>query len=68
MGNGERRECGGLTVHPAFYDFVETELLPAVGFDSATFWAGVEAISDDLAPLNRKLLKVRDSLQKKIDA
>ena len=68
MGDSERRKCGGLTVHPAFYDFIETELLPAVGFDSATFWAGVEAISDDLAPLNRKLLKVRDSLQKKIDA
>ncbi len=68
MGDGERRERGGMTVHPAFHDFVETELLPAIGFDSATFWAGVEAISTDLAPTNRKLLKKRDDLQKKVDA
>lgn len=68
MGDGERRECGGLSIHLAFHDFVETELLPAIGFDSAAFWAGVEAISTDLAPTNRKLLKRRDDLQGKIDA
>jgi malate synthase len=56
-----------LKVAPVFEAFIESELLPAIGFDSATFWDGVAAIVDDLTPLNRELLQVREDLQKKID-
>jgi len=67
MSNDERRVNGGLSVAAVFHDFVESELLPAIGFDPATFWSGVESIMDDLAPVNRELLRTRDELQKKID-
>ena len=58
---------GSLRIDPAFHDFVESELLPAIGFDPATFWSGVEAIIDDLSPVNRDLLEIRNDLQAKID-
>ncbi len=56
-----------LTISPVFQRFVEDELLPAIGFDADTFWSGVESIVNDLTPVNRKLLKVRDDLQARID-
>ncbi len=56
-----------LTVNPVFQRFVEDELLPAIGFDSEPFWGGVEAIVDDLTPVNRELLQKRDDLQARID-
>ena len=68
MSDGEWQSMGGLRIAPVFYEFVETELLPAIGFDSATFWEGVEAIINDLTPVNRELLKIRNDLQEKIDA
>ena len=58
---------GNLNVEPAFYAFVAEELLPAINFDAGEFWAGLENIIDDLAPLNRDLLRVRDELQRQID-
>jgi len=67
MTHDERIVAGGLSIDPVFHGFVESELLPAIGFDSATFWAGVEAIFSDLTPENRELLKIRDEFQAKID-
>ena len=67
MAQDERLSIGGLSIAPVFHDFVEKELLQAIGFDPATFWSGVEAIITDLTPVNRDLLKVRDDLQAKID-
>ncbi len=67
MSNSDRHTIGGLSIESVMADFVETELLPAIGFDSATFWSGVEAIFGDLSPINRELLQTRDELQQKID-
>ena len=69
MTNNEtgRRAVGTLRVAPAFFDFVEQELLPSIGFDADRFWSGLERIIDDLAPVNRKLLQTRDELQQSID-
>jgi len=67
MVQNERLSIGGLKIDPVFHGFVEKELLQALGFDSATFWLGVEAIIADLTPVNRELLKVRDDLQAKLD-
>jgi malate synthase len=64
----DRQTIGGLDVSSVFVNFVDTELLPAIGFDAATFWSGVEAIIDDLSPLNRELLSTRNDLQEKINA
>jgi malate synthase len=67
MTHDDRIEAGGLRVDPVFHEFVASELLPAIGFDSASFWGGVEAIINDLTPENRVLLEIRDSFQAKID-
>jgi malate synthase len=67
MTHDDRIEAGGLRVDPVFHEFVATELLPAIGSDSASFWGGVEAIINDLTPENRVLLEIRDSFQAKID-
>jgi len=50
-----------------FFDFVEHELLLAIGFKSEIFWSGLESIVAELTPTNRALLAVRDELQQKID-
>jgi len=68
MPNDQPRLAGTLRVAPVFHEFVESELLPAIGFDAETFWRGVESIIDDLTPVNRELLKIRDDLQAQIDA
>jgi malate synthase len=57
-----------LKIAPVFAEFVESELLPAIGFDADEFWDGVAAIIEDLTPVNRELLQIRDDLQAKIDA
>ena len=59
---------GKLTADPVFRCFVDEELLPAIGFDSSAFWCGLEAIVDELTPVNRQLLNLRDDLQIRIDA
>jgi len=68
MTHDDRQTVGSLSVAGAFHEFVEGELLPAIGFDSTTFWSGIEAIINDLSPLNRELLSERDEMQSKIDA
>ena len=67
LSDENNRIIGGLSINPIFADFVETELLPAIGFECAIFWSGVESIINDLTPRNHELLKIRDELQDKID-
>ncbi|MBT5861350.1 MAG: malate synthase G [Gammaproteobacteria bacterium] len=67
LSDENNRIIGGLSINPIFADFVETELLPAIGFEYAMFWSGVESIINDLTPKNHELLKIRDELQDKID-
>lgn len=64
----DRQTEGGLSIDPTFYRFIEQELLPAIGMLSDDFWQGVEALVDELTPVNRRLLEIRDDLQEKIDA
>lgn len=68
----ERVTAGGLQVAKTLYDFVNTEVLPAIGKDSAEeqekFWDGFGKIVEEYTPRNRELLNTRDELQKKMDA
>ncbi|MGJ0121054.1 malate synthase G [Williamsia sp. MIQD14] len=61
---------GGNNVQVAsvLHDFITSEALPGTGVDTDAFWNGVAQIITDLAPRNRELLDVRDSLQQQIDA
>ncbi|MDH3578372.1 MAG: malate synthase G [Gammaproteobacteria bacterium] len=67
MSIDDRQPVGGLSISRVFFDFVEQELLPAIGFKSEVFWNGLESIVTELTPINRSLLAVRDELQQKID-
>ncbi len=57
-----------LQVADVLHRFIDTEVLPGTGIDSARFWAGLDAIVADLAPRNRALLAERDRLQSELDA
>ncbi len=67
MSTQDRHRVGALSIAPVFFDFVENELLPEIGFDSGDFWQGLEAIVTELTPVNRALLSTRDELQQTID-
>jgi malate synthase len=60
-------DAGGLRVAQPLHDFVRDEALPGTGLDPQAFWAGFAAIIDDLAPVNRALLRTRDDMQTAID-
>ncbi|MFN7107879.1 MAG: malate synthase G [Brevundimonas sp.] len=46
---------------------IEQDVLPGLGLDAATFWAGAASIFERFAPENRALLERRDALQVQID-
>ncbi len=64
----ERVQQGGLHIARVLDDLVRTEILPGLGIEPATFWAGFESLLTDLAPENARLLAVRDDFQQRIDA
>lgn len=60
-------KVGGMQVASVLYDFIEQEALPQTGVDHGAFWKGMDHIFRDLAPVNKQLLKKRETLQSKID-
>ena len=62
-----RIPCQRLLVADVLFRFVEGEVLPAVGVESARFWSGFDALVHALAPKNLALLAERDRLQAALD-
>lgn len=56
-----------LQVGAHLHSFIEHEVLPGTGIDSAAFWHRFDALVHDLAPKNRALLAERERLQAEID-
>jgi malate synthase len=60
-------ERGGLRVSSELALLIEQELSPVLGIDTARFWSGVDALLDQLVPVNQGLLERRDHFQRDID-
>lgn len=60
-------EVAGLQVDRVLRNFIDTELLPAIGKDAEGFWRGFAGIIRDFTPRNKELLTRRDELQQKLD-
>jgi len=56
-----------LSVSEKLLGFINKELLPGTKIKKETFWNGFNKYIHELAPKNKKLLEVREKLQKKID-
>ncbi|SEQ83375.1 MULTISPECIES: malate synthase G [Pseudomonas] len=63
----QRTSCHRLQVATSLHRFVEEQVLPGTGIDSAAFWQGFDALLHDLAPRNQALLAERDQIQAKLD-
>ena len=56
-----------LSVSTNLANFVDNDLLIGIDIDKKKFWEGFNNSVHELAPKNKKLLKIRENLQKKID-
>ncbi len=56
-----------LSVSKNLVDFVKNELLPGLDFSEKDFWDGLDKSINELAPINKKLLEIRETLQSEID-
>ena len=63
----ERVNVDGLQIETVLYDFINDEALPGTGIEPDAFWSGAAKVISDLAPRNRELLGIRDTLQQQID-
>ncbi len=63
----DRTPVHGLKVATTLKQFIDYEVLPGTGIDSAAFWKGFDEIVHDLAPKNAALLAERDRLQAELD-
>lgn len=62
-----RTNTNRLQVATVLYKFINEQVLPGTGIDSAAFWQGFDALAHDLAPKNAALLAERDRLQTALD-
>jgi len=60
-------KINSLSVSKNLADFVNNELLEELEISIEEFWAGFDKHVNELAPINRKLLETRETLQSEID-
>ena len=60
-------EKNGLKINTKLLDFVNNEIIPGTNIKSEEFWTSFGKIVHELAPINKKLIQERESIQKKID-
>ena len=59
---------GSLSVSSELEIFLKSEILPGLDLTEEDFWTNLEKIIDKFSPKNKALLKIRESMQEKIDA
>ncbi len=60
-------KINSLSVSKDLADFINNELLDELDISIEEFWAGLDKHVNELAPINRKLLETRETLQSEID-
>ncbi|EGH00189.1 Malate synthase G [gamma proteobacterium IMCC2047] len=65
--SNKRIQIGELQVAFPLYQLVSNEIIPGTGVNPNDFWASLEDILTDLAPVNRALLHKRAEIQSKIN-
>ena len=61
------QNVNNLKISEELLSFVNNELLKDLDISSEKFWEGFDNAVHDLAPQNKKLIQIRENLQKKID-
>ena len=61
------QNVNNLKISEELLSFVNKELLKDLDISSEKFWKGFDNAVHDLAPQNKKLIQIRENLQKKID-
>ena len=56
-----------LSVSKILFDFINNELFKGLKIKKKHFWSGFDKAIHELAPKNKKLLTIRDKMQKNID-
>ena len=57
----------GLKISSTLFDFVNNEAIPGTKVDPKEFWINFSKFAHELAPINKRLINLRDSIQIKID-
>ena len=57
----------GLKINSVLYEFINKEAIPGTNINSENFWKNFEKVVHELAPINKSLIKKRESIQTKID-
>jgi len=63
----KRINKGNLKVDSRLLEFLNNEALPETGINTDNFWSKFDEAVHQLAPINKKLIKIREETQKKID-
>ena len=60
-------KINNLSVDKIIADFIDNELLLGTNISPKKFWDGFDRVVHELAPKNRELLEIRETIQKEID-
>ncbi len=60
-------KINNLSVDKILADFIDNELLLGTNISTKKFWDGFDKVVHELAPKNRQLLEIRETIQKEID-
>ncbi len=60
-------EKKGLKISSILFDFVNKEIMPGTDIQTDKFWDGFEKTVHELAPINKRLIEKRETIQKQID-
>ena len=59
-------EKNELKISSTLFEFINNEAIPGTNVDSDKFWSNFSKIVHELTPINKDLIKKRESIQKKL--